>query len=144
MFSIDELKKPEFIIHDITFKVNKIPALMANDLLDYIRTAIGDVMNIDIDDLGTSIIEVIGKIKSDDYKYIRSEFFKYIEFKRVSDKTFIKMADYNQDQWSTDLEAADIYELFLRAFMVNFYASLAKMKTELLDQLSLIEPKTPV
>ena len=109
--------------YSTNFKINKLLAMDAFDLLEDIRPSVG--MGITAI-LGkglptTTILAMILNLPKNTFSNIKSKLFQGVSFTNTNMKSPTILAG-NEDVAFNGLEALDIYQIFFRAFVVNFFS----------------------
>ena len=131
--NLEELKKTTVTLGTTRFTINKLSACAALELLERTRVALATtvVPGGESDLLGASIFTAIAAIPVEFSKDLRRELFKKVQFRRSGDSRDIYLTEEMWDMAFEGLEASDIYNLMLRALVVNFFYSFEKIKKDL-------------
>ena len=128
--NIDELKKPVIKKENVTFKFYKLPAVEGLDLFEDIRVAFGRALDsvTPTENLLLTLSKALTAIPADFSKHLREKLFAYIEFTRDGDTATPKLTAEWWPSAFEHLDAADVYELMLRALVINFFSSYKKLE----------------
>lgn len=129
----------EFKIGDVRFRVGKMPALKAFNLLEYMRKVVADRDETAGIDPGNGTIAMVMLVKAiaglptDAVEHIRRELFPCVQYwtPNVHGGSGIELlTDDDVDAAFATLEPIKIYELIVRCLAVNFTGSFAAILSD--------------
>lgn len=136
-FSLDDYKRREVTIGGTTFRITKLLPMEAFDTLEILREAIGgraagmiagmtlaqgDSSAAVINRAVGTLIGVLIAVPAAELKEVRNQLFAQVSFTNGTAQTPQPVAG-NEGMAFQGLEAVHVYELLLRAFVVNFTES---------------------
>lgn len=123
----DKLSEPEFEIRNIKFRINKLKGIAGFELLEKVRTALGqrdlsDSFSGDEMSTGASIIGALCSIPSKNVMDILNDCKSCIDVKLPSSQGYMPFREV-EGLVAEAIEPIDYYELIARALSVNFTKS---------------------
>ena len=129
MMNVEAMRKQDVTMGDVDFKISKIPAMEAYDLLELARIQLANCAD-KITPSGNAMVDFIksvGCLPVEFTNHLKSELFKRVTFIKKSN-----MVGNNQgvglpltsDKFAMAFENLDpsyVYELLIRCLVVNFF-----------------------
>ena len=138
-----DLTDKQVIIGETAFHFEKLLPLEAFRAFEAIRPGLGDVIERvgGETDFRLAAAKAIFLIPPDTVNVAMQHLFRAVSFTNSAAKTPVKLAGM-EDTAFMGLEPVAIYEVLMRAFMVNFTASWDALASRIPDDLNLSQPDT--
>lgn len=139
MFDLESLggfdnlsKELEFTKGETAFKINKLLAMDAFDVVEIIRTALAESKTIagEFDNDGVALIKAILGINSDRLKEVKRKLFDHVTFTNTMYETPETLSK-NEAAAFVGLDAVAIYEILGRCLIVNFMSTFQNLASSL-------------
>ena len=134
--NLEDFKNPEFKIGALNFRIVKVNAEDGFPLLEMIRCAVTDPASMKFADgadqsqAGASLMRAVLAIDPAKLAKIRDELFKHIEV-CVDGGAMYQRLPKVRSVVMDNIEAPDVYEIIVRAIVVNFTKSFVGLLTRL-------------
>lgn len=117
-----EWNKPNFVIGETRFRIEKLLPMRAFDVMEMIRVAIGGSIEGDSDNMMAFIVRVVLSIPREKLKEIRDSLFEQVYFRNKQVKT--ETAVFGMEEMAFNgLEPSSVYRVLVSAVLVNFRES---------------------
>ena len=145
-FTAADFAASDVTLGDVSFKIDKIPATAAWDLLEFIRISIAKSSHGIPNRPGAQLVEVlinaVFALPPGVVSQVRDKIFQRITFQKKSATTW-QTLHKAEDTAFDDLEPIAIYELLARGLAVNFSPSLRDLALKLGEDLMNSPPPQP-
>lgn len=143
------VEERQFTIGKTTFYITKLQCMEGLDVLEDIRVAMG-AANVAInqevlknaDSAGAMIVNLFLKVPKRDVAVIQSKLFTSVSFTRKGNIASAIPLHGSEDMAFDGLEPADVYQVLVRALLVNFTKSLTGMMSLMDETQSSPQPDT--